>query len=416
MTAMADSKDEIDSEFERWFDVTAAVDQMWFRSYADELAKYCENPEDVRCEVWLMPQCKDRRVNFRSRSAWVEYVSNNWSDVDETAITQYDGAIRFALLNTRHCYVRLRLEGHEAAEANKAFSALQNRLSLRDSHPYAYKYRRSSLEFKVGQWNPKAFAAGINKIADLIGPNPHVQEAFVKSFKGDIEELTPFYDRQSFCEHIDRRANVFGEMVFQMRSRGVTVGIAVPSDHKKLRIRTSLPPEEVDKLIEAWPSELKLDPIKADDTGAFIGGSAPSVTENPWLKHGVPVLVAFITAASTAGLISLKKSVWPEYKISVASPLLENGRAKLLGPELVVDWYLQPDGGSLRGIDRDTIASVRVIGPSGIVKEINSKSPVSIPLSSGDYTLSIDVPDIAPVHIPLHVDDPTSQVSSIKKR
>lgn len=413
MTSMTDNKDDIDSEFERWFDVTAKVDKIWFRSYVDELAKYCENPEDVRCEVWLMPQCKDRRVNFRNRSAWVEYVSNNWSDVDETVITQYGSStIRFALLNTRHCYVRLRLEGHEA---NETFSALQDRLSLRDSHPFAYKYRRSSLEFKVGQWNPKAFAAGINKIADLIGPNPHVQEAFVKSSKGDIEELTPFYDRQSFCEHIDRRANVFGEMVFQMRSRSVTVGIAVSSDHKKLRIRTSLPPEEVDKLIEAWPSELKLDQIKADDTGAFIGGSAPSVTENPWLKHGVPVLVAFITAASTASLISLKKSVWPDYKISVASPLLENGKAKLLGHELVVDWYLQPDRDSLRGIDRSSIASVRLMGPSGIVKEINSKSPVSIPLSSGDYTLSIDVPDIAPVHIPLHVDSPTSQTSSIKK-
>lgn len=411
---MTDSKDDIDSEFERWFDVTAEVDQIWFRWYVDELAKYCEDPEDVRCEVWLMPQCKDRRVNFRSRSAWVEYVSNNWSDVEETILIQYDSAIRFALLNTRHCYVRLRLEGHEATEANKTFSTLQDRLSLRDSHPYAYKYRRSSLEFKVGQWNPKAFAAGINKIADLIGPNPHVQEAFVKSFKGDIEELTPFYDRQSFCEYIDRRANVFGEMVFQMRSRSVTVGIAVPSDHKKLRIRTSLPPEEVDKLIEAWPSELKLDQIKADDTGAFIGGSAPSVTENPWLKHGVPVLVAFITAASTAGLISLTKSVWPEYKISVASPLLENGKAKLLGPELVVDWYLQPDGGSLRGIDRNSIGSVRVIGPSGIVKEINSKSPVSIPLSSGDYILSIDVPDIAPVHIPLRVDSPTVQAGEFQ--
>lgn len=412
---MTDNKDDIDSEFERWSDVAATVDQIWFRSYVDELAKYCENPEDVRCEVWLMPQCKDRRIIFRSRAAWVEYVSKNWSDVEETVIFQYGSTIRFALLNTRHCYVRLRIKGYEATEANETFSALQDRLSLRDSHPYAYKYRRSSLEFKVGRWNTRAFAAGINKITDLIGPNPHVEEAFVKSFDGVIEELTPFYDRQSFCAHIDRVADVFGEMVFRMRSRSVTVGIAVSSDHKKLRIRTSLPPIEVDKLIEAWPSELKLEQIKADDTGAFVGGSAPSVTENPWLKHGVPVLVAFITAASTAGLISLKKSVWPEYKITVASPLLENGRAKLLGPELVVDWFLQPDGGSLRGIDRNTIASVRVLGPSGLVKEINSKSPVSIPLSSGDYILSIDVPDIAPVHIPLKVDGPTSRASSIKK-
>ncbi|MFK0310036.1 hypothetical protein ACIQUF_02230 [Pseudomonas sp. NPDC090233] len=411
---MIDNKDYVDSEFERWFDVTAKVDQIWFRSYADELAEYCETPDDVRCEVWMMPQCKDRRVNFRNRSAWLEFVCNNWSDVEEVVIFQYGSAIQFALLNTRHCYVRLRLEGYEAAEANEKFSSLQGRLSLRDSHPYAYKYRRSSMEFKVGQWDPKEFAVGVNKIADLIGPNPHVQEAFVKSFKGDIEELTPFHDRQSFCEHIDRRANVFGEMVIQMRSRSVTVGIGVSSDHKKLRIRTSLPPEEVDSLIEAWPSELKLDQIKAVDTGAYISGSVPSVNENPWLKHGIPVLMAFITAASTAGLISLKKSVWPDYKISVASPLLENGKAKLLGTQLVVDWYLQPDGGSLRGINRNSIGSVQVLGASGIITHINSKSPVSIPLSSGDYILSIDVPDIAPVHIPLHVDGPTSQTSSIK--
>jgi len=415
MNIMIDNKDYIDSEFERWFDVTAKVDQIWFRSYSDELAKYCDTPDDVRCEVWMMPQHKDRRVTFRNRAACLEYVCNNWNDVEEIVIFQYDGAIRFALLNTRHCYVRLRLEVNEAAEANEKFSSLQGRLSLCDSHPYAYKYRRSSMEFKIGQWNPRAFAVGINKIADLIGPNPHVQEVFVKSFKGDIEELTPFYDCQSFCEHIDRRANVFGEMVIQMRSRSVTVGIGVSSDHKKLRIRTSLPPEEVDRLIEAWPSELKLDQIKAVDTGAYIGGSVPSTTENPWLKYGAPVLIAFITAASTAGLISLKKSVWPDYKISVASPLLENGKAKLLGTQLVVDWYLQPDGGSLRGVNRDSIGSVQILGQSGIIEQINSKSPVTIPLSSGDYILSIDVPDIAPVHIPLHVDGPTSQASSIKK-
>jgi hypothetical protein len=286
---------------------------------------------------------------------------------------------------------------------------------LRHSHPYAYKYRRSSLEFKIGRWNPKAFVAGINKVAEIVGPNPHVQEAYVKSFRGDIEELIPFYDQRTFCEHVGRSANLFGELVFQIRARSITVGIAVPSDHKKLRIRTSLPPDDVDKLIDAWPSELKLDQTKADDTGAFIGGSAPSATESPWLKYGTTILTAFVTAASISGVITLKKAIWPEYKVSIVSPIVQDGKAKLIGTEMVVDWYLQPTGDSFLGIDRNSVAVIRIMGPSGIVHEVRSKAPVSMPIQSGDYTLLVDIPDIAPVGIQLHIDNVAPQETPGKK-
>ena len=404
-----------DSEAERWFDVTQEVNQEWFRSYADELAKYCKDPEDVRCEVWLGPHSKDRRIIFRNRTAWIDFVIANWLDIEETIINQYGGDITFGLFNNRHYYIRLRIEGHDASETNSLFELLQEKLSLRISHPYAYKYRRSSIEFKVGHWNTKAFVVGIKKIADAIGPDPHIEEAYVKSFRGDVEELKPFYDQKSFCDYIDKRANLFGEVVFRMRARSVTVGIAVPSDHKNLRIRTSLAPDSVDSLIDAWPPDLKLDQVKAEDSGAFMSGAVPSVTESPWLKYGIPVLVAFITAASTAGVVSLKKSIWPDYKMVVASPSIESGKAKWAGPTLIVDWYLQPEQASLRGIVRDAVGLVRVLESSGVSREVKSTPPVSLQVTPGDYILSIDVPETAPIRIPLHIENEGSPVRAGKK-
>jgi hypothetical protein len=398
------SENTTNNETERWFDVTAEPNQEWFRAFARELANFTKRPDDVRCDTWLTPENKDRRISFRNRGAWVDFVINNWDRIEEAVIIQHNGRVTYGLFNSRHCYVRLRIEGPHESDVSRVYAELERTLSLRPCHPSPYKYRRSALEFNIGRWSQKDFALGVNRIADIIGPNPHVESAWVKSFRGDIEELTPFYDHKSFCEFIDRRANLFGEMVIQLRARSVAVGIAVPTDHKKLRIRTSLPPNDVDKLIEVWPSQLKLDQIRADDSGAFIGGAVPPSQDSPWLKYGVPVLVAFITAASTASLVFLKKSIWPDYQIHIESPIVaKNGQATSTGPELRVDWYLKPDGPSLRGIIRDAVGLVRVLPQSGAAVEKKSTPPISIPLSSGDYTLSIDVPNVPPIYVPLHM-------------
>lgn len=347
---------------------------------------------------------------FRNRQAWTDYVLAHWIDVAETSIWQYGGVVRSGLCNHRRHHVLLTLVADNASDIERTCELLCHALSLTVSPENPYRYRRSSLEFEIGNWRPDSFVVGIKGIAALLGPDPDVPEAYAKSFEGDIEKLTPFFDLKSFCNSVGMRASRFGEVVIRMEARSVGVGVSVTSDHKKLRIRTSLPPDKVDPLIAAWPDELKLKPVKATDTGADVGGVAPTPSENPWLKYGVPVAVAFITAMSTAGVVSLKKAIWPDYKVTITSPFVQNGIARWSGHGISIDWYLQPDQASFRTVKKDVVAMVKVHTPSGSQRSMESKPPVSVSLEPGSYVVSVDAPSAAPAQFQLVVEKPPSQL------
>jgi hypothetical protein len=394
---------------ERRFDVMIDITNEWFRSYVSELAKYGgDDPDDVNCDVRLDPDF-DSRVVFYNRKAWMDHVLTNWTEVTETNISQYGGVVRRALCDHRRHHVVLSVEANSTAEIERAFALLCVALSLRASPQEPYRYRRSSLEFEVGNWRPDLFVVGIKGIAALLGTDPDVPEAYAKSFEGDIEKLTPFFNLKSFCDGVGMRASRFGEVVIRMHARSISIGIGVTSDHKKLRIRTSLPPDGVDKIISAWPEELKLKPIKAVDTGANVGGVAPGPSENPWPKYGLPVVVAFITAISTAGIVSLKKAVWPDYRVIITSPTVANGVARWSGNAVTIDWYLQPDQPSLRALNKDVVATVRLHASSGPQSAVESKPPVSLALTPGNYVVLVDAPGAAPAQFQLMVEKPPRQ-------
>jgi hypothetical protein len=267
------------------------------------------------------------------------------------------------------------------------------------------------LEFEIGYWRPDAFVRGVQSIAVLLGSHPDIPEAYAKSFEGDIEKLTSFFDLASFCERIGKLASLFGEIVVRMEARSIAVGIAVSADHKKLRIRTSLAPEDADKLIAAWPEQLRLKPVKVADTGGAVGGSIPPPAENPWLKYGVPVVIALATAVSAAGAVGLKKAIWPDYRVVVTSPAVANGVAKWTGNAVSIEWYLQPDQSSFRGLKKDVVATVRVHAPSGSLAPVTStsKPPLAVTLSPGNYVVSVDAPDATPAQFQLVVEKSPDQ-------
>lgn len=141
-----------------------------------------------------------------------------------------------------------------------------------------------------------------------------------------------------------------------------------------------------------------------------MGGVAPTPSENPWLKYGVPVAVAFITAMSTAGVVSLKKAIWPDYKVTITSPFVQNGIARWSGHGISIDWYLQPDQASFRTVKKDVVAMVKVHTPSGSQRSMESKPPVSVSLEPGSYVVSVDAPSAAPAQFQLVVEKPPSQL------
>jgi hypothetical protein len=393
---------------ERRFDITTTITQDWFRSYVSELSKYTRAEGSVTCDTRTAPD-RENRIEFRNRDAWSDYVLANWHDVVETTFRQSDATLRRAYCNHRRQHVVLTIEAEDALRIEQIFEILCQALSLKVSPYNPYKYRRSSIEFEVGNWRPDLFVSGVKSIAAMLGPNPDLENAFAKSFDGEIEKLTPFYDLGSFCEGIGTRASRFGEIVIQMRARSISVGLGVTSDHKKLRIRTSLPPTEVDSFISAWPNDLKLKQVKAVDTGAEVGGTVPPLTESLWLKYGIPVVVAFITAISTAGLVTLKKAVWPDYKVMVVSPSVNGGIAKWNGKVVSIEWYLQPEQTSFRPPNKTTVANVRIDSGLGSPQILESRSPLSVSLNPGTYVVVIDSPDASPAQFQLIIEPASTQ-------
>jgi len=408
---MSNGNDTSHITIERRFDVNGNVTEEWFRSYVGELSKYGGAKEDVSCDVHLTPDLENR-VAFHSRRAWSDYVLANWKNAAESDIWQYGGTVRRAHCNHRRQHVVLTVEAEDTSQVERIFEELSRTLSLAPSPQNPYRYRRSSMEFEIGNWRPDLFVAGIRKIADILGPNPDIADAWAKSFEGEIEKLTPYSDLQSFSDELGTRVSRFGEIAIRMQARSIGVGIGVTSDHKKLRIRTTLPPTEVDNLLTAWPSDLQLKQIKAADTGAELGGTAPAPAENPWLKYGIPVVVAFVTAVSVAGAISLKKAIWPEYKVTLLSPPTSNGVAKWSGAWIPIDWYLQPDQASFRGTKKGVAATVRIDSASDPEQTMESKPPLNVTLRPGSYVIVIDSPDASPLQFQLIVENPGSHASS----
>lgn len=395
-------------EVERWLDVNETINLELFEKYYAFLIQYSKDPNAIRCEFWMDPSNEDRRVILFGSDSILDYIKHNWNKVSETVIHPHTGPIKYSLLNIQHHYIRIRSQSSPYISSTKIFASLQKHLSLSLSEPFPYKYRRSSIEFDVGRWNPKDFVAGLKTISTLIGPNPYVGRAYVKSFVGDIEKLTPFFDLNSFLDHINRRASTFGAVFILLRARSTDIGITVPSDHKKILIRTSIHPDNVDNILEAWPEDLRLSQVKAVDTGDLFGeGVSVTTTDSSWIKYGVPIVVAFITAFSVSGIVTLKKAIWPNYKIVVTLPITENGKAITLNKQLFVDWYLQPEKQSMRSVKKDSIGTVCLTNESGKQLKTVSKAPVSLKTPPGNYTLSVDVDKIAPVVIKLKVNAPS---------
>lgn len=395
--------DDPATTIERRFDVMTDISREWFETFVTQLATSWGPKSDLRGYVRVRADSDDR-VEFRSDKAWKQYVLTRWDDVVETELWIYVGKIRHVVCDHRLHSLVLGVSGAGEPEIEQTFGVLAGMLSLASSPPTAYQYRRSSIEFDIGDWRPNAFVAGIKQIAALIGGNPHVAEAYAKSFEGDIEKLTPFSTLRDFCSTVGTAASRFGEVAIRMQARSVGIGIGVTSDHKKLRIRTSLAPDEVDGLVQAWPEALHLKTIKATDTGAEVAGSAPPPSEQPILKHGVPVLIAFITAVSTAGVVTMKKAVWPDYKVMVRSPPVENGVAHWAGNVLPVSWYVQPEQASLRAAQNDAPAEVRLLNASGSPQQQKGKPPLTFNVEPGRYIVLIDAPNAMPANFQLVVD------------
>src|SRR5437762_2065922 len=205
-------KDRSDITVERRFDVKRDITEDWFCSYASELAKYGgQDKDDVQCDIRLGSDF-DNRVGFRNRQAWMDYVTTHWVDIAETNIWQYGGLVRRGLCNHRRQHLVLMLVADNMADIERTFELLREALSLSISPEDPYRYRRSSLEFEIGYWRPDLYVVGIKAIAALLGPNPEVSQAWAKSFEGDIEKLTPFFNLKSFCGNVGMRASRFGEI------------------------------------------------------------------------------------------------------------------------------------------------------------------------------------------------------------
>ena len=403
---MSKNGERYSTGIERRFDLKCQMDAGWFRKLVEILLKN-DDPQQG------FPECHVRRasyheskVRFRSVSDWATFIYDYWDEVTESYFWSNRGPVQTVLCDHSRQQLTLCLVAETLESVEGFFRDISEDLDLKPLITEPYRYRQSSLEFEVGNWRPDLFAVGVKRISSLMGSNPAIREAYAKTFEGDVERLSPFFSLGDFLAFVSKRASRFGEAVVGMQGRGTAIGISVTSDHKKLRIRTSVRPEELDEIIGAWPDELKLKPMKAVDSGAGVTASAPAPTENPWMKYGTQVVIAVITVISGAGLIGLHKAIWPDYAVVITAPSLPKGETFAAG-EIPLDWYMKPEQTSFRSDRRGEAAAIIVYGKGGIVKRLDGKPPTSIALSSGEFTIEISATDARPSSVEVSVVGPT---------
>lgn len=392
---MSDTTRYLAPVFEQRFHLRGVFTKQWFQLYVDELTKHAGKDSSVSCEVITNVRYSNRH-EFKILKEWLDYVLANWMDVDETYIWYSGlGAIVRARCNHRRQWVVLSVREGELSTDD--LEQLREKLQLDWEPLFPYKYRRSSLEFEIGDWKPDQFAVGVRRIAEILGQGsePDLPEAYAKRFSGVVETLTPFYRLDKFCAEVGKKADLFGEISIRMDCRSTTVGIFVNSEHKKLRIRTNIIAEETDRLISAWPDSLSLKPIKSIDTGS---GSSSAPIEEPKKKLSdfvLPVVAAIFTSGAVTGALTqystTVKFFWPDYTVVVTQPTVEKGKATLAGGGVTINWYIKPDQLSWRGNREDAKATVKISSTKGKqFVEIPSSPPISTRLDPGEYEVAVD--------------------------
>ena len=233
----------------------------------------------------------------------------------------------------------------------------------------------------------------------------------MKSTEQEVEKLIPFYRLKDFVDHIDKPSARFGEASILLEARSTAIGITVTAEHKRIRIRTTIPPDELDPFHTAWPESMKVKLVKASDPGSNMTSVAPPARENPVLKYGVPVLIAFITAISTAGLLSLHKAVWPDYVVVITSPAASKGSLELGSGEIPFNWSVKSDQPSFHEEKHGVPATITIYGRVGPPETLERTPPTSIHLDPGEYTLDVATLDARPAELQLTVNRTASKQS-----
>ena len=283
-------------------------------------------------------------------------------------------------------------------EAEQLLAALSSDLALEVTPQSPYRYRRSALEWEIGHWQPKLFCDGVQKLAEFFGTELRVADAYAKSMEGNVEKLTSFFDLKSFTDSIGRKAALFDEIVIRLEGRSQSVGIGVRSDHKKLRVRTSLPPADTDPIVEAWPEGLGLKAIKATDSGSDPGSLVPApAPKESTLWKVISAVAALLGVISVGGVGATLNMFSPEYKVVVTSPILHGGSASSDSPEINVDWYLEAEGLHTGGPIKDLPANIVVDGNADANSRIAHKPPYRLTLPVGSHSIKIDSSKGAPL-------------------
>lgn len=326
----------------------------------------------------------------------MEFLEKNWEKIIDSYIFFDLGKIHRAIIHHYRKDISISVRVTNAGDQDSVFIALEQELDIKRINYNSYKYRKSLLEFEIGNWRPDLFSESIIRIGNIIGGNPYLDQAFIKSLEGDVEKLVAFHDIESFRKEVGRRASLFGEVFVRMDARGIAIGIGVSSDHKRLTIKSSLDSKSIDIIIDAFSEKLKLKSVKASnrDSGNGNGASTSPPPDNSWLKYGIPFLVSLVTAASTTGSVGLGKAIWPDYKITIESPIGNIGKMASQTGELILSWHVQPIQTSFRKKKTNIPLDIVIISKTGTKSYPDTKSPFKIKLEPGIYNISLGNQDI----------------------
>jgi hypothetical protein len=387
---------------DRWYIVTGTMDEAWFRTFSAFLRE--KNSEIRNADLSVRPNDDSGdRLRFPTFEAWSDYIAQHGPESCECYFWIPSGSIPHAQCDRQRAQVNFTFAVADENQIEQLKNEAEQRLQLEPLKPGPYRYRRTSVEYEIGNWDPELFVAGIRRLAAMLGGRPSLMDAYLKKNDGKIEELLPFYDLEPFLTAIGKSPSRFTEAVLTMAARGNAIGLMVMSDQKRLRIRTTLEADELNTIETAWSKEMKLKLTKASDYGQGLSGSSPPPPESLLLKYGIQVLITLLTLGAVS-LTAFKKAIWPDYSVVITSPGGLSGTADFEPGQIPVSWYEKPEQVSLRSDHRVTPAQVTVFGKNGVVTQLAGSLPTMVTVNNeGQYTLVVDPGDAAPAQVPFRV-------------
>ncbi len=345
---------------------------------------------------WFSLARNDREIERTVLDEWAESVRRHWSEI-AVALAQIDrgDVLLWLTCDIRRQILELEFRGAQEQEVHALFVHWTEQLKLRAAPPDPYRYRSSSAAYQVRRWDQSEFIEALEIAMTHVGRGtmPAVRNVYFNETLPDFREhVRGFRTVEEFFEFVKSSQIPFESVGFSVEGAlGVGLGVTLNAEHTKLEFRSTVMPEELEKLVFPFKGGMKLKAIKLTDGGSGLSEAVQPTKQEPWwVKHAITLAVALIALVSVRGIVELVRAIFPTYEVKITAPTKQDSLTVVGRKAIELRWIVKPVDFSFRSIRTDAPATVRTIKNGVIVAERTGLlSGTTIPVDTGRYEIEV---------------------------